>query len=195
MECCGSCESETWEVRLSVGIVGFQTKFAEGWLACSWMSVMQNRKKRNCEVKLALPTKGEITPLGRDRFSVSHPSSDRLRGSLRSGDKCLREGFPLARPSLFALTQSGLRPGEGRRTGGSRRVLRPPRSHTHSHLAFGHVPFSGLLTRKSCSRTVRSAPPATLPLPREAALCFIKKHQGQDEGICLRSHQTRGVAA
>ena len=80
--------------------------------------------------------------------------------------------LPLARPSLFALTQSGLRPGEGRRTGGSRRALRPPRSHVRSHLAFGRVLFSGHLTRKICSRNVRSVPPATLPLPREAALCY-----------------------
>ena len=100
--------------------------------------------------------------------------------------------LPLARPLQFVLTQSGLRPGEGRRTGGSRRALCPHRSRARSHLALGRVPFLGNLTRKNCSRNERSTPPATLPLPREAALCFIKKHQGQDEGIRLRSHQTSG---
>ena len=98
--------------------------------------------------------------------------------------RCLREGLHLARPSQFVLTQSGLRPGEGRRPGGSRRALRPPRLHARSHLAFGRVPFSGLLTRKSCSREVRSVPPAALPLPREAALCFI-----QSDNKDTRNHE------
>ena len=88
---------------------------------------------------------------------------------------CLREGLSLARPPQFVLTQSGLWPGEGRRTGGSRRAFHPPRSHVRSHLAFGHVLLSEILTRKMSSRRMRSTPPATLPLPREAALCFNKK--------------------
>ena len=115
----------------------------------------------------SMPAKGEITPLGRDRFCV-FPR--------------LREGLPLARPPQFVLTQSGLRSGEGRRTGSSRRALRPPRSRVCSHLAFGRVLPFGLLARKMSSRNVRSVHPATLPLPREAALCFIQNHQSEVEG-------------
>ena len=116
----------------------------------------------------SMPAKGAITPFGNDRFSV-FPR--------------LREGHPLARPLQFVLTQSGLRPGEGRRTGGSRRALRPHRSRARSHLALGRVPFLGNLTRKNCSRNERSPPPATLPLPREAALCFIKNIRGRTRGF------------
>ena len=115
----------------------------------------------------SMPAKGEITPLGRDRFCV-FPR--------------LREGLPLARPPQFVLTQSGLRSGEGRRTGSSRRALRPPRSRVCSHLAFGRVLPFGLLARKMSSRNVRSVPPATLPLPREAALRFIQNFQSEVEG-------------
>ena len=44
-----------------------------------------------------------------------------------------------------------------------------------SHPLFGVAPMphpKTLKGRKDCSRNARSQPPATFPLPREAALCF-----------------------
>ena len=111
------------------------------------------------------------------RLTRRHGGTEFSQGAVGLTQRCLRVRLPLARPSHFVLTQSVQRPSEESRTGGLRRTLRPPRSHARFHLAFGRVPFSGLLTRKSCSRNVRSVSPATLSLPREAALCFIQIRQ------------------